>query len=227
MDVALVRNIVQANRLIERNDAAIGFAEKATKEAAFASDAGLWSAFADALNKAGRQDEAFAALDKAQSIDANYAVNARRASWKLDAGDVAGAEPAIRAGVQKGEITAQQADALAQKIAVTAFQKKGQTGQHQAALRDYAVAEEFASSPLGKAYIAFFKGYSVLQIAVEREKPENLATAQATLPMFKEVLALMSAAAGVPANLQANRQEMIDAANQYVAIQEAIIKRGR
>lgn len=228
MDVGLVRNIVQANRLLERNDDAITFAASATAEPAYAEDAGLWSAYADALSKAERMDEAFAALDKTESIDPDYAVYARRASWMLDAGDVEGAVPALRRGIERGELSEQQADVLAQKIAVNAFQQKAQgAGQHQAAIQDYDVAAEFANSPLATSYIAFFKAFSVFRIAEEREKPETLQTAQATLPMFRQVVTLMNSAEALPANLRRNRQEIISAANQYIAIQEAIIKRGR
>lgn len=225
MDVSLIRNMVQAYRLMERNDDAIAFAVRVTSEPAYANDAGLWSVYADVLNRAGRQPEAFAALDKAESIDANYAVNARRASWKLDAGDIPGALPAIRAGIQKNEITPQQADVLAQKIAVAGF-AKARAGQHQDALRDYEVANEFANSPTAKSLIAYMKGYSIYTIALEREKPENLASAQATLPMFQQVLQLMNAAAG-NAQVDVSRREIITAANTYIEIQQAIIKRGR
>lgn len=226
MDVGLVRNIVQANRLLERNADAIAFAAQVTAEPAYADDPGLWSAYADALNKAGQMDEAFAALDKAESIDPDYAVYARRASWMLDAGDVAGAVPAMRKGVERGELSDQQADVLAQKIAVTAFNEKAKVKQHQAALNDYEVAEEFASSDAAKQLVAFFKGYSIYEIAVEREKPETLQTAQATLPMFQRVVRLMNEAAG-NSQVAASRQQILDAANQYIEIQQAIIKRGR
>ncbi|MGD8278407.1 MAG: hypothetical protein PVH00_10295 [Gemmatimonadota bacterium] len=227
MDVSLIRNIIQADRLLERDSAAVAFAATVTANPAFASDPGLWSVYADVLNKAGRQDEAFAALDKAASLDPDYEVNARRASWLLDAGDLAGATAAIRTGVDKGEIRPDQADVLGQKLAVTAYQRKAQAGQHQAALRDYATAKTFVSSDLGKAYVAFFEGYSKLQIAIQREEPETLETARATLPLFREVISLMQAAAAIPQNLQANRRELIAAAQQYVDIQQAIIKRGR
>jgi hypothetical protein len=77
--------------------------------------------------------------------------------------------------------------------------------------------------------IAFFRGYSVYQLAVEREKPDTLETARATLPQFRRVVALMEQASaytqGKP--LENNRQEIIRGANSYIDIQELIINRGR
>jgi tetratricopeptide (TPR) repeat protein len=225
MDVSLVRNIIQANRLIGKDDAAVAFAEKIIAEPAYASDAGLWSVYADALSNAGRQAEAFAALDKAEAIDPDYAVNARRASWRLDTGDVEGAVPAIRTGLRKNEISPQQADVLAQKIAVAALDK-AKANQFQVAIQNCDIANEFASSTNAKTLIAYVKGFAIYSVAAEREKPETLATAQATLPMFLQVLQLMNAAAGNP-QVDVSRRQIIDRATQYVDIQQAIIKRGR
>jgi len=225
MDVSLIRNIIQANRLMDNDSAAIAFAETVVSEPTYASDPGLWSVYADALSNADRRADAFRALDKVAELDPNYAINARRASWMLDAGDVEGAVPAIRAGLEKSEITSEQADVLAQKIAVAAFEK-AKANQFQAAIRNCDIANEFASSTNAKTLIAYVKGFSIYSIAVEREKPETLATAQATLPMFQQALKLMNDAAG-NTQVDASRRQIIAAATQYIDIQQAIIKRGR
>ena len=227
MDVSLVRNIIQANRLIGRDEAAIAFGEKVLQDPAFSGDAGLWSVYANALNNADRKDDALKALDKVAEIDPSYAINARRASWMLDAGNVAGAVPAIRAGLQNNEISPDQANVLAQKIAVAALDKT-KAGQFQAAIRDCDTANEFASSQGAKSLVAYVKGYSIYKIAEAEEKPETLASANSTLPKFKQVIDLMNAASlAKNPQLTAGIKSLVENATQYVDIQQAIIKRGR
>jgi hypothetical protein len=93
----------------------------------------------------------------------------------------------------------------------------------------YDTAEKIAQTPETKAMIAFFRGYSVYQLAVEREKPNTVESARSTLPQFQRVVALMQAASvytqGKP--LENNRQEILRGANDYIEIQQLIINRGR
>ena len=231
-DVTALRNMLTGYRLLDRTDEAITFGATAVKH--YPDDAALWSTYADALNKAGKMPEALAALDQIERIDANYSpLYARRASWLIDADRLTEGVAAIQKGQQKGEINAQNADALAQKIAVTGF-RKATAGQQAAATPYYDAAEQVASQPTTKGMLAFFRGYSTYQLAVEREKPETLETARATLPLFQRANELMTAASAYTRsvidsqpNLEKSRNEILGAIAQYIDIQQAIIKRGR
>jgi tetratricopeptide (TPR) repeat protein len=232
MDVTGMRNMLTAYRLLDRTDDAIAFGKQATQH--YPQDAALWSTYADALNKAGQMQEALAALDRIAQIDPNYTpLYARKASWLIDADNLQGAVDAIKKGQQSGEINDQNADVLAQKIAVGGF-KKAQAGQLSAATPYYDAAAQVAIQESTKGMLSFFRGYSLYQQAVEKEKPETLATAKATLPLFQQAQQLMAAASAytkavqaTQPNLEQSRNQILGAIQQYIDIQEALIKRGK
>ena len=72
----------------------------------------------------------------------------------------------------------------------------------------------------------FWHGFSVYQAAVLQQAPTTLATARATLPLFRSALALLNQAGGYPASVGVNLTELVTNVNTYVEIQDAIIKRG-
>jgi len=227
MDVTSLRNMFTAYRLLDQDAKAVELGRMAVEH--HPDDASIWSNYADALNHAGSTAEALAALDKVAAIDPQYAnLYLRKALWQLATNNFEGTVVAAQEGLQKNAIAPEQVDQIAQQITNAGYQK-ARAGDYAGALPYYDTAEKVAQTPETKAMIAFFRGYSVYQIAVDREKPENVATARATLPQFKRAIALMEAAAaytkGKP--LEKNRQEIIDGATQLIEIQELIIKKGR
>jgi tetratricopeptide (TPR) repeat protein len=228
IDVTSLRNMFTAYRLLDQNQKALELGQMATTQ--HADDPSLWSAYADALNRAEQTSEALAALEKVRTIDPQYAnLYARMALWNLQANNLDAAVAAAEQGLQSNAIDPQQVDVIAQQITNTGYQEKARANDFAGALPYYDTAEKLAQTPQTKAMIAFFRGYSVYQIAVEREKPETLETARATLPQFRRVVALMEQASaytqGKP--LENNRVEIIRGANSYIEIQELIINRGR
>jgi tetratricopeptide (TPR) repeat protein len=230
-DVTSVRNMFTAYRLLDQNDKALEMGQMAVDH--HADDPSIWSNYADALNRAGNTAEALAALDRVQQLDPQYAnLYARRTLWQLNAGNLDAAVAAAQQGLQNNAIDPQQVDQIARQITSTGFQQKARNNDFAGALPYYETAEKIAQTDETRAMIAFFRGYSIYQIAVEREKPETLETAQATLPQFQRALALMQQAAAYTqtpagANLEGNRQQIIQGTNSYIEIQELIIKRGR
>ena len=73
----------------------------------------------------------------------------------------------------------------------------------------------------------FWHGFSVYQQAFIDQGPSTLASAQATLPKFQQSIALLNQSGAYPASVNVNLGQLIENANVYVEIQEAIIKRGR
>lgn len=224
----MIRNMLQAYRRLEQNDLAVQFGEKAI--AAHPDDAGLHSAYADALNDIGRTADALAMLERVTQIDPSYNVNARKGLWLLETGDLAGAQAAFQAAIESGDLDANQLDALAQQIAKTGYDDKSSVGQFQAAKQYYDVARELAQTPKARGMIAFFEGYDIFKQAEARAQNQDLETAQATLPMFNQVLALMEEAAPFgatsPTN-EKNRQTVMQAASEHRQIAQMLIDRGR
>jgi hypothetical protein len=62
---------------------------------------------------------------------------------------------------------------------------------------------------------------------VKDQEPQTLGTAQATLPRFNEAVGLLQQAGGYPESVGVNLQQLLDNAQTYIEIQDAIIKRGR
>ncbi len=75
--------------------------------------------------------------------------------------------------------------------------------------------------------IAFFRGYAIYQMAdAAAQKGTTLAIANATLPQFRRVIPLMEQASAW-GQQDAVRRQIIQGATDWIAVQEAIIKRGR
>lgn len=228
-DVASARSILTGLRLLGRLDEAQTFGTMAVQK--HPDDANLWSGWADVLGQAEKLPEALAALDRVEQIDPAYQlIHYRRATWNLKLDNLEAAVAAAQKGVQAGEVQDQQADALAQSIAFQGYTKGRETGNVSAGIPYYNAANELARSDNTKGMISFFHGNAVYAIAVEREKAETKASAEAARPMFQQVVSLMQAAAPyTQANPQfeQNRTGLITNARAYIERQDAIIKRGR
>jgi hypothetical protein len=72
----------------------------------------------------------------------------------------------------------------------------------------------------------FWHGFSLYQQGVQEQEPQTLQSAQATLPKFQEALRLLNASGQYPASVNVNLSQLLENANTYVEIQEAIIQRG-
>lgn len=229
VSIVMLRNMLQAYRRLEQNDLAVQFGEKAI--AAHSEDAALHSAYADALNDAGRTADALAMLERAVQIDPDYSVSARKGLWLLDTGDLAGAQAAFSTALQRNELTPEQQDVLAQQIAKRGYDEKGKAGDYEGAKAYYNAAKELAQTPVARGMIAYFEGIDLYQQAEGRASAmQDLATAQATLPLFNQVLALMEQAAPFGATspqAENSRQQIISAARQHREIAQLLIERGR
>ncbi len=91
------------------------------------------------------------------------------------------------------------------------------------------LAKQFDVSDLSRQEMDFWLGYAIFQSARAQQEPQTLETARATLPRFQEVLRLMQGCADYTQrnNRESNRQELLNATNTFIEIQDAIIRRGR
>ena len=75
----------------------------------------------------------------------------------------------------------------------------------------------------------FWHAYSLYSQALEQEKPQTLQSAQATLPKFQQAQAMFqlpAVAAYAETQPTITIQRFLDATQQYIDIEEAIIRRG-
>jgi hypothetical protein len=78
--------------------------------------------------------------------------------------------------------------------------------------------------------VNFFHGVVLYQRGMEAQKPETVASARVALPLFQKALELFKQSGAYGQASAANAksiQDYSDGAQQYIEIQEALIKRGR
>ncbi|NLG63294.1 MAG: tetratricopeptide repeat protein [Candidatus Cloacimonetes bacterium] len=220
-DVTMLTNMLVAYRLLERFDEAIAFGERAIQRVP--NDATLLSAYADALAAGGRKDQAVAMLNRVTQIDPQYAVNARLGSWQLEDGNLSAAQAAFRKALQNGEVAS--GDDLARPIFAQGYNNHHKNKRYDTAISYYNVAREFATSSATTGMINFFHGYALFQKALEMQKPSTAASARASLPVFQEAKRWLEQAGGYTEQAQ-QRQQLLQNVDQYIEIQNALIKRG-
>lgn len=225
MDAALLRNMVVAHINLAEYDEGVVLAEEIL--ATHGEEATIWSIYADALQRAGRLDEGIEALEQVKGLDPDYPnISVRQGSWLLEDGRIDEAVPFLQDAVTRGE---QSVDQIAYQVFANAVNEGIQKSQWNYAISTLRLAKEFDVSDLTEQEFNFFLGYAIYSKAIAQSEPNTLETARATLPQFQEAMRMMQSCGDYAQrnNRESNRQELLNAANTYIGIQEAIIKRGR
>ena len=196
-------------------------------------EAGLWYLKGSILNKLGRVDEALLALDEAEAREPNYPnLSATQVQWLLAADREDEALPAALKAVEKGE---QPADVIANLFFAKAASGGLTPKNYEYAIRLIEMAKTFepelSSRVLGR--LDYYLAISIYQIAYVEQGPQNLQSAQLTLPKFKEVQSLMALPhvldwlAGAQESQRNTYQQILDGVVQLIPIQELLIQRGQ
>jgi tetratricopeptide (TPR) repeat protein len=223
-DAAVLRQMAAVYLGLDQNQEALEFVRRATQS--HPDDATLWARLATAYDRTGDRQEALAALDRVEQLDPEYrSLYAMRGEYLLQAGNLERAVAAFRRAVERGEINNPDQQ-LAQRIAAMGFQQRAQRGQHQEAIQWYEAARQFAQSDLSRAMANFFHGYALIQINQARQEPQTCQSARQTLPEFQRARQLLQNAAAYQQQDQA-RRGLIENANQFIEIQEAILAQAR
>lgn len=226
MEVGAVRNVVSAYVQIGQTAEGVAFAEEAL--GVYGDDPALLSVYSTALQRMDRIDDAVQALARIEAIDPEYPnLYARQASLYIAADRRDDAVPLMQRAVQRGA----DADALAELLFSDAYQK-GFDSQNANRNLDYGIAgmelaRSFDLSAESQAKMDFWQGYGMYLKGTAMQQPSTLASAQASLPVFERSLPLLRAGASYAPSVGINPDEIIGAVQQYIDIQNAIIRRGR
>ncbi len=215
----IIRAYIQLNELESANDVS----ERAL--AAHPQNAELWLLHADALQRSGSLDQAIAALDRVQEINPDHPSAAlRQGNWLIQAGRM---DDAVTVLSKAAAADPQRAEQAARMVFAEAYQNGNGKEDYVYAARGMAAAKRIPNiSAEMTAQLNFWHGYSIYQKAVKDQEPQTLATARATLPRFNEAVGLLRQSGNYPASVNVNLQQLLENAQTYIEIQDAIIKRG-
>lgn len=204
--------------------AAIDFAQRAVQ--VHPGEASLWSRLADALQRNDRLEEAIAALESAKQADPDYPnLSARQGNWLLEADEVDEAIVFLKDAVERGE---QSADMMANLLFGKAYNDGVQVQQFTFAANILETAKsEFEVSEQMASQLNFWHGWSLYNHGLSVQEPNTIDSARQSLPIFQQALQLFELGRAYAATVESiNLTEILGAAQTYVEIQDAIIRRG-
>lgn len=218
-----IRNIVAAYVRLGRPGEAIAAAERAFET--HPDDEALWSAYANALQRAGRLPAALDALGRVEELNPEYPnLGLRWGNWLIEAGRIREAVDVMKRLASGGP---EQADAAASLVVANAYADGIQKEDFDYAIEALVAAKELPNlSPGVRHQLNFWHGYAVLQSAVDEQEPRTLETARATLPKFRQALELLQDVGDYPATVNVNIEQLRGNVDTFITIQEAIIARG-
>ena len=190
------------------------------------ANASLWDAFSRALLQAGESEEALAAIERTEELGSSSpSLTQRKAMLQLQAGNEAAAIQALVQGVESGQFEASSAFNI---IFGNAYNQKFQNGQLNAAYDLLEAAGPLAQTERDRLTRNFWRGYIRFEQAKVAHEPMTAASAQRAKPLFERALELFRAAQGYEQyHPSANVPQLIDNAQRFIQIEDALIKRGQ
>jgi len=220
----ILRTLVAAHAQLGEVNAALSMAEQALST--HGHEDALWSVYADALQRGGRLNEALTALNRVRELNPEYPNLAlRQGRWLLEAGRIQEGVAALR-GMASADPS--QADAAARMVVAHAHSKGIQPKNWDVAVSSLNAALGIPGMSAETLHsVNFWLGYGMLQAAIAEQEPRTVETAQATLPRFRRVRELFGNVGGYPRTVNVTMDQLLTAVDQYIEIQESIIRRGR
>src|SRR5690606_11073374 len=190
--------------------------EDATRR--FADDPAVWSQYATVLTSAGRHADAIQALSRVIELDPNYEnIYIRRAQAQIEAGNRSAALADLELAAQRGN--PETVGEVLYGLGARAIQAENFAD----AVTLLEPAHNFAAANR-RSDISFFWGYALYkqgETIARANTQGDAAQAERALQFFRQALPRLQASS----NAQA--PAVIDASNQYIANQEAIIGAAR
>jgi len=223
--VTQLRNVAAAHLQLGDAAASAEFSSRALES--HPEEASLWDIYARALKEDGQVDEAVAALGTIEGINPDWPnLHLRMGNWLIEVGRVEDAVPILQQAVAKGSA----ADQAANMIFGHAYSSYVQPNQKNYGLFIELIvkAKEFEVTTQAREQFDFWHAYALYSRGMEIGSPETVASANRSLPMFQQALALFRRSKPYADRTSGiNYQQFVDGAGTYIEIQEAIIKRGR
>jgi tetratricopeptide (TPR) repeat protein len=223
--VTQLRNVAAAHLQLGDAAASAEFSSRALES--HPEEASLWDVYARALKEDGQVDEAVAALGTIEGINPDWPnLHLRMGNWLIEVGRVEDAVPILQQAVAKGSA----ADQAANMIFGHAYSSYVQPNQKNYGLFIELIvkAKEFEVTTQAREQFDFWHAYALYSRGMEIGSPETVASANRSLPMFQQALALFRRSKPYADRTSGiNYQQFVDGAGTYIEIQEAIIKRGR
>ncbi len=218
-----VVNSMRAFMQLDEPEEAISLGERGTTW--FPENAEILSQLATAHNRAGNVDQAVESLAAALEINPNLPnARGRMASYYLEVDRIDEAVETIHAAEAAGE---QSPDALGGILLSHGFSQGVQAGDYEMGIRLFEAVKAMDVSDEFRSQTNFFHGYALYEQGRALQEPQTVESAQRTLPMFQEALVhLRDGELYAQQNPGSNLNQIIEATNQFIEIQDAIIRRG-
>ena len=223
LNASQLRAMISAYIQLEQIPQAIETAEEVLEQ--YPDEARVWAIYADALQRSGDLQAAIDALDRVRELDPEYANLAlRQGNWLLQAGQFDQAVPYLERAAEDGET----GDRIAQVLLSYGYQQGVQQNRFSTAIEAFEAAKQFEMTPEKASEINFWHGWSLFKMAEAAQQPQTLETARRTLPWFQQARRLFqNSRSYANSREQINLGQILNAVNQFIEIQEAIIRRGR
>ena len=222
--VSQLRNTSAAYLLLGETAQSAEFSRRALDS--HPQEASMWGIYADALNELGQVDEAVVALSEIETINPDYPnLYLRMANWLLQAGDIDQAVPVLHKAVNQGSAPDQAGNMIFGRAYSSYIQPNEKNYSRFVEL--IRLAKDFEVTVETREQYDFWHAYSLYNIGIVAQQPENVDSAERSLPMFREALSLFQRAKGYADRTPSiNYAQFSEASTTYIEIQEAIIKRG-
>ncbi|HSK19707.1 MAG TPA: tetratricopeptide repeat protein [Longimicrobiales bacterium] len=222
-DATVYRNLMLAYKNVGNQAKALEVGAQAT---ANSEDAQAWLVYSDILREAGRTNEALAAMDRAATLDPNLpGIAFRKAVMLFGEGNIDGAVAAVKAGLASNSMQQDQAENLAQQIAVRGYNVT-QEGRPEASIRFFTAAREIGKSDRTVGMINFFHGYAMVKQAdALLREATTAAPARRAMPILERAKVLLEGAGGYTEQA-AQRATLLQNVQQYMEMAKALIDMG-
>jgi tetratricopeptide (TPR) repeat protein len=223
-DAQILERLVIAQFRLGQSDRAIALGRRATE--AMPDNAAIWEAYSRALEEAGQNREALAAIERAQSLGRDTPALAQRvALLQLRQGNSNAAMSQLRAAVDRDVIETRDAWRIMFRHAHQDHFRAGRLSEAYSVLEQAAPLARADEDRLARN---FWMGYFLFEQARRAQEPQTAESARRAKPMFERALEHLQAARGYERIEQsANVPGLIDNTRQFIEIQDALIRRGR
>jgi tetratricopeptide (TPR) repeat protein len=186
----------------------------------------LWDAYSRALEEAGRHQDALAAIVRSRELGRTTPALVQRAALiQLRLGNTSAALASLREAVRRGEMEPHDGWRIMFRHAHQDRYRAGQLSEAYQVLEQSGFLVTAENDRLARS---FWMGFFTFEQARQAQEPGTAASARRTKPMFEQALELFETSRPYERVEPTTRvAALIESTRQYIAIQDALIRRGR